>query len=293
MVRRALFLILILVIASVPCMKAVAAGPPQRIVSLSPNLTDIIYGLGDFDKVVGVTIYSNFPPKSKELPKVGGWVNPNYEAILELKPDLVVMMKDQDTIFGDKVRKLGLKTLVTNSNDSVNDIFKTISQMGEVLGKEAEAGKIVADMKNKLNSIKARTEGLPKKKVLLVVGRNPGTLEDIYVIGRNNYINELIEIAGGVNAVENKRLSIKITKEAILTLNPDVIIEINHEKVNREAEILRTWSTLYESRAIRNGQVYILPITVLLHPSQRIVEGTTELAELLHPELKDKYGNNN
>jgi iron complex transport system substrate-binding protein len=293
MVRRALFIILILVIASVPCMKAVAAGTPQRIVSLSPNLTDIIYGLGDFDKVVGVTIYSDFPPQSKDLPKVGGWVNPNYEAILELKPDLVVMMKDQDTIFGDKVRKLGLKMLVTNSNDSVNDILKTISRMGEVLGKEAEAGKIVSDMERKLNNIKARTEGLPKKKVLLVVGRNPGTLEDIYVIGRNNYINELIQIAGGVNAIENHRLSIKITKEAILALDPDVIIEINHEKVNREAEILRTWSTLYESRAVRNRHVYILPSTVLLHPSQRIVEGTTELAELLHPELKDKYGNNN
>jgi cobalamin transport system substrate-binding protein len=293
MIRRTLIQIIILAIAASSCLKADAADTPERIVSLSPSLTDIIYALGDLDKIVGVTIYSDFPPKAKDLPKVGGWINPNYEAILELRPDLVVLMKDQDTIFGESIRKLGLKTLVTNSNDSVNEIMKTIVHMGQVLGKETEAKNIVSDMENRLNSIKEKTEGLRKKKVLLVVGRNPGTLEDIYVIGRNNYINELIELAGGENVVENKRLSIKITKEAILTLDPDVIIEINHEKLNKEAEILSTWSTLRESRAVRDGQVYILPSTVLLHPSQRIVEGTEVLTEILHPELKDKYGNNN
>jgi len=293
MIKKSLLTIIILAIVTASCLKAVAADTPKRIVSLSPNLTDMIYALGELDKVVGVTIYSDFPPSAKTLPKVGGWINPNYEAILALRPDLVVLMKDQDTIFGEKIRKLGLKTLVTNSNDSINDILKTITNMGEVLGRETEAKRLVSDMEKRLEAIRERTEGVPKKKVLLVVGRNPGTLEDIYVIGRNNYINELIELSGGVNAVENTRLSIKITKEAILTLDPDVIIEINHEKLNKEAEILGTWSILHESRAVSSGQVYILPSTVLLHPSQRIVEGAEVLTELLHPELKDKYGNNN
>jgi iron complex transport system substrate-binding protein len=202
-------------------------------------------------------------------------------------------MKDQDTIFGAQIRKLGLKTLVTDSNDSASDIMKTILYLGEVLGKETEAQRIVSDMKSRLDKIRQATAGAPKKKVLLVVGRNPGTLEDIYVIGRNNYINELIEIAGGVNAVENGRLSIKITKEAILTLDPDVIIEINHEKLDKEAEILGTWSTLTQSRAVRNGEVYILPSTIVLHPSQTIVESAEVLTDVLHPELKEKYGNNN
>jgi len=175
----------------------------------------------------------------------------------------------------------------------VSDIMKTIEYLGEVLGEETEARRIVSDMKSTLDKIRRETADVPRKKVLLVVGRNPGTLEDIYVIGRNNYINELIEIAGGVNAVENNRLSIKITKEAILTLDPDVIIEINHEKLDREAEILGTWSTLAQSRAVRSGEVYILPSTVVLHPSQTIVEGAQILTDVLHPELKDKYGNNN
>lgn len=268
-----------------------AAETPERIVSLSPNLTHIIYALGALDNVVGVTIFSDFPPETSNLPKVGGWVNPNYEAIVALKPDLVVLMKDQNTIFGQKIRNLGLKTLVTDSNNSVEDILDTITLMGKLLGKETEAKKLTASMQSSLDEIKERSEGLPKKSLLLVVGRNPGTMEDIYVIGRDNYINELIELAGGENVVQNKRLSIKISKEAILTYDPDVIIEINHEQVDKEKEILETWSTLKESRAVKNGQVYILPSTVLLHPSQTIVEGTRVLADILHPESKDRYGN--
>ncbi len=274
-------------------LNARSAEIPERIVSLSPNLTHIIYALGALDNVVGVTIYSDFPPEATKLPKVGGWVNPNYEAIVTLKPDLVVLMKDQDTIFGQKIRNLGLKTLVTDSNNSVGDILKTIKFMGDLLGKQEEAKALAASMKSSLDEIRQKTEGLPKKKMLLVVGRNPGTLEDIYVIGRDNYINELIEIAGGENVVENKRLSIKINKEAILTYDPDVIIEINHEQVEKEKEILNTWSGLEQSRAVKNGQVYILPSTVLLHPSQTIVEGTRVLADILHPESTDRYGNNN
>jgi len=292
MIKRAFHVLVLLVLMSASFDPAFAGEKPERIVSLSPNLTHMIYALGELDKVVGVTLYTDFPPQAKSLPKVGGWINPNYEAILALKPDLVILMKDQDTIFGAQIRKLGLKTLVTDSNDSVSDILKTILYLGNILGREAEAERIVSDMKSTIDKIKKETAGAPRKKVLLVVGRNPGTLEDIYVIGRNNYINELIEIAGGVNAVENGRLSIKITKEAILTLDPDVIIEINHEKLDKEAEILGTWSTLAQSRAVRSGEVYILPSTVVLHPSQTIVEGARVLTDVLHPEPRDKYGNN-
>lgn len=293
MIRKAVITCLVYAVLIMRGTQALPSDTPERIVSLSPNLTHIIYALGALDKVVGVTIYSDFPPQAQDLPKVGGWINPNFEAIAALRPDLVLLMKDQDTIFGEKIRSLGLRTLVTDSNDSVEDILNTITYLGGVLGKEAEARRVTSDMEASLGEIRRKTEGVPKKKILLVVGRNPGTLEDIYVIGRNNYINELIELAGGENAVENNRLSIKITKEAILTFDPDVIIEINHEQVNREKEILDTWSTLKESRAVRNGQVYILPSTVLLHPSQTIVDGARVLTRTLHPEITDRYGNNN
>jgi len=284
-----LFLCLLLITG----LKANTAEAPKRIISLSPNITQIIYALGAWDNVVGVTIYSDYPPEAKNMAKVGGWVNPNMEAVLALKPDLVVLMKDQDTIFGRKLDTLGLKKFVIDSNESVSDILGSISALGEVLGREREAGILVKELRTSLDRITEATKDAEKKSVLIVVGRNPGTLEDIYVIGRDNYMNELLNMAGGENVIENKRLSIKLTKEAILTLDPDVIIEINHDQSQRESQILETWAELSLAKAVRDNQVYILPSTVLLHPSQRIVEGASVLTQILHPELEDTHGKNN
>ena len=284
-----LFLCLLLITG----LKANTAEAPKRIISLSPNITQIIYALGAWVNVVGVTIYSDYPPEAKNMAKIGGWVNPNMEAILALKPDLVVLMKDQDTIFGRKLDTLGLKKFVIDSNESVSDILGSISALGEVLGREREAGVLVKELRTSLDRITEATKDAEKKSVLIVVGRNPGTLEDIYVIGRDNYMNELLNMAGGENVIENKRLSIKLTKEAILTLDPDVIIEINHDQSQRESQILETWDELSLAKAVRDNQVYILPSTVLLHPSQRIVEGASVLTQILHPELEDTHGKNN
>lgn len=280
-------------ILAILCIPSVADEPPARIVSLSPSLTHIVYALGEMDKIVGVTIYSDFPPEAAKLPKVGGWVNPNFEAIVALRPDAVLLMKDQDAMFGEKLRSLGLNTVIVSGNDSVEDIIDTVTFLGSLLGKDEKAGEVAAHISGSLAAVRKKTENLPRKKVLFVVGRNPGTLEDIYVIGQNNYINELIEIAGGENVVKNERFSIKLTREAILTLDPDVIVEVNHEQPDREEEILRIWRGLGESRAVRNDQVYILPTTVLLHPSQTIAEGAGVLAGVLHPEIAEDHGNDN
>ncbi len=285
------FVIAIFII--IPAIYSHSDNKPQRIVSLSPNLTQVIYALGYMDQVVGVTIFDEYPPQVIDLPKVGGWINPNYEAILALKPDLVVLMKDQDISFGDKLRTLGLKTFIAKSNDSIKDIIQAISDLGEILGESEEAKKLTLSIQSDLNEIEQKTKNTKKKSVMIVVGRNPGTLEDIYVIGRNNYMDELITLAGGENVVENERNALKITKEAIFSYNPDVIIEINHQQIDREAEILAIWNTLKQVEAVKNNQVHILSSKVLLHPSQRIVDGAQTLTEILHPEIKEKYGSYN
>ncbi len=293
MFSRARRLFLIAILLAVFCIPAAADEPPTRIVSLSPSLTHIIYALGEMDRIVGVTIYSDFPPEAGKLPKVGGWVNPNFEAIVALRPDAVLLMKDQDAMFGEKLRSLGLKTVIVSGNDSVEDIIDTVNFIGGLLDKNEKAKEVTGHIEDSLTAVRKKTENLPRKKTLFVVGRNPGTLEDIYVIGQNNYINELIEIAGGENVVKNERFSIKLTREAILTLDPDVIVEVNHEQPDKEEEILRIWKGLGESRAVRNGRVYILPTTVLLHPSQTIAEGAGVLAGVLHPEIGEGYGSSN
>jgi ABC-type Fe3+-hydroxamate transport system, periplasmic component len=257
---------------------------PQRIVSLSPSTTEIIYGLGAWENVVGVTIYSDFPPEAKNLPKVGGWINPNFESILSLNPDLVVMMLPQDRIFGNKIRKLGLKTLSVDSNDSIEDIMNSIQKMGKALGRDEETGKLIKNLRSDIEDIKTKTKNITPKRVLFVFGRNPGTLEDIYVVGKTSFINEAITLAGGENIVESDKLAIRISREAILSLNPEVIIEINHENVNKD-EALKIWNQLSEVSAVRDKEVYILTDTVFIHPSQRVIEGAKILTNILHPEI--------
>ncbi|HWP93241.1 MAG TPA: cobalamin-binding protein [Thermodesulfobacteriota bacterium] len=263
---------------------------PERIISLSPNITEIIYGLGAMEKVVGVTLYSDFPPEVEGLPKVGGWIDPNLEAILELKPDLVIMIEDQNEIFGDKIRKLGLNTLSVDCNGSIKDIADSIEQIGRALGKEAEAKKLAEDMDSDLEEIRTKTKNITPKRLLFVVGRNPGTLEDIYVIGRTGFMNEMITIAGGENVIDSDRLAVKVSREAILKLNPEVIIEINHEKLDKKDKVLAEWGELKRVSAVSNKEIYSVSSTVLLHPSQRVVEGTRILARILHPEIFDRYG---
>lgn len=284
------FLVYVIVLILISSGASYSQPFPNRIVSLSPSITEVIYGLGAMEKVVGVTLYSDFPPGVEKLPIVGGWIDPNLEAILELKPDLVIMIEDQNEIFGDKIRKLGLNTLSVDCNGSIKDITDSIWQIAKALGKEGDARRLVEDIDTNLEEIKAKTKNTNPKRLLLVVGRNPGTLEDIYVIGRTGFMNEMITIAGGENVMDSDRLAVKVSKEAILKLNPEVIIEINHEKLDKIDKVVAEWRELKQVSAVKNREIYPVSSTVLLHPSQRVVEGTRILAGILHPEIFDRYG---
>lgn len=263
---------------------------PKRIVSLSPNITEILYGLGAWESVVGVTLYSDFPPEVRNIPKIGGWVDPNLEAIVALKPDLVIMIEDQNRIFGNRIRDLGLKTLSLDCNNSIGDILDSIWSIGKALGKEREARRLIENVESSLEGVKAKVKGVRPRRVLFVVGRTPGALEDIYAIGKTGFINEIITIAGGENVIDSDRMAVKISKEAVLSLNPDVIVEVNHEDDDRRGEVLRVWGELKEVSAVKNGGVHIVSSTVLLHPSQRIVEGAGILAKIFHPEVFEVHG---
>ncbi len=258
---------------------------PDRVISLSPSITEIIYALDAWEKVVGVTMYSDFPPEVKDIQNVGGWVNPNLEIIIQLQPDLVIMLTDQDKIFGDKLRSLGLSTLSVDSNPSIAHINESIITIGKALGKQDESIDIKEQIESEVAEIKKILNKQKPKTVLCVIGRNPGTLEDIYVVGNTSYINELITLSGGINVIEKKKTALKISKEAIFSLDPDIIIEINHDKTDKEKEVKQIWSALSESRAIKNDKLSVISSSAILHPSQRIIAGLKELIKIIHPQL--------
>ncbi len=278
--RKFFPVLLILLVQAFPTVSFSEA--PQRIIPLSPSVAEILYGIGAWEKVVGVTIYSDFPPEAKNLPKVGGWVNPNLEAIVALRPELIIMVDEQERIFGEKLRKIGLETLAVKSK-TFGDIINAILTVGRAIGREKVAKKVAEDVKLKIDEIRQRTKSLNQKKVLFVVGRNPGALSDIYAIAPGSFIDEIITAAGGENVMkESKGFTVNISKEAVLILNPEVIVEINPGKNEKEA--LKVWNELSVVSAVKNGEVHIIEETAFLHPSQRVIEGTQILAKILHPE---------
>jgi len=265
----------------------------SRIVSMSPSITEMIEGLDATDKIIGVTIYDETDKPGNNIASVGGWINPNLEVITALEPDLIVLMKPQDKMFGDKLRSLNLDIHIVDANESISSIKKAITALGVKLNKKKQAANLVKKINSEIDQIQAKTSTVEPKTVLFVVGRNPGTLNDIYIIGKTGFINEIIDTAGGENATDSSRFSLKISKEGLLSYDPDVIVEVNHSKANISENTINAWKEFKESSAVKQNQVYTVSSTSFLHPSQRVVEAVGILARILHPELFSDNARNN
>jgi len=255
---------------------AVAEQTPRRIISLSPSATEVLYGVGAFERVVAVTDYDKFPPEVSRLPKVGGWSNTNLEQIAMLKPDLIVMTSSQAPLIKDKLDALGVR-VVTVPSYTVADALTSIEQIGEVTGR-AEAGRqLAADVRAKLEAVRPR--------VLCIVDRVPGTLRGLYTATRGSFFAELIEIAGGESIAPPASNGFgQISKEAVVSLNPDIIFDMLQSGEGKLSENTQeVWRELPNVRAVREGRVYRLNDESMLHPSQFVGDTARKFAELIHP----------
>jgi iron complex transport system substrate-binding protein len=264
-----------------------AAAVPRRIISLSPSTTEVLYGVGAFDRVVAVTEYDEYPPEVSRLPKVGGWSNTNLEQIASLRPDLVVLTESQSPLVKDKLDALGVRVVVVPSY-TVEDALSSITQIGAATGQEEQAARLLAETRARLDEVRARTKDLRRPRVLCVVDRVPGTLRGLYTATEGSFIDELIEIAGGDSIAPPAATGFgQISKEALATLDPDIIIDMAMgEKGARLAEDPReVWGELSNVRAVREGRVVALRDASLIHPSQFVADAARKFAELIHPEV--------
>ncbi|MGH9770834.1 MAG: ABC transporter substrate-binding protein [Candidatus Acidiferrales bacterium] len=262
---------------------------PNRIVSLSPSTTEMLYGVGAFPRVVGVSQYCTYPPEAAKLPRVGGWQNSSIEKIVALRPDLVVLTKPQEPFLGDRLRTLHLRYLAVPS-ESLADVFSAIRIIGDETGNKTQAAELTQRIRASLDSIRSATQNLPKPSVLVAVSRTPGTLSDLYVATEGSYLVDLIEIAGGRSVAAPVRRGYgRISKEAVLKLDPDVIIDLVHGSKSKLGErASEAWNDLPELRAVKEKHVYSVDDPFVPHPSQ-FVAHTAELFEsILHPELTGK-----
>jgi iron complex transport system substrate-binding protein len=262
------------------------AAPPQRIVSVSPNVTEILYGVGAFDRVVGVTDYCTYPPEAKSRERVGGWATPNLERIVRLHPDLVVLTEGQQTTVASNLKQLGILTLTT-PNQTVSDVFTAINEVGVAVGRPREAQALIASTQETLDRVRRRTAGAARPTVIVAVDRSPGSLRDLYVATQGSYLADLVEIAGGhVVAPPTPSGYSKISKEKVVALNADVVLELKTGARAEDAQRARSdWQELPALNAVRNSRIYELTEDFIPHNSQLIAQTVMLLAQILHPEI--------
>jgi iron complex transport system substrate-binding protein len=278
--RRALTFVIL-------ALAAAGADIPQRIVSLSPDLTEILYGVGAFPRVVAVSNYDTFPPETAKLPHLGQLHDPSLEQLAGVRPDLIVINKAQAPFLEDTLKQLGFRILKT-SNQSVQEVYDAMMSIGRATGNEAQAAKLVASTREGLDRVARKTAGLRKPGVVLIVDRLPGTLRDLYTATDGSYLAELIGMAGARIAVPPVAHGYKkLNKEDLLALDPEIILDfIQGPKSRFGGNPLDAWKEMPELKAVRNHRVYEVNEDFVPHASQRMVLTAELFAKLIHPEIK-------
>ncbi len=255
--------------------------PVRRIVSVAPSCTEILAGLNMQDKLVGITQHTDYPPDVLNLPVVGSYVNLNLEAIVSLKPDLVVATDDGNPpAILQRLKEFSIAVFVLNLR-TYESIQESILALGSFLGAETAAKEQVDLMTRVVHCIRAKTANIDKPHVLFAYESYP-----IVTAGEGTFTDQLIEMAGGQSITHDVNISYpRLTVENIIAKDPDVIIESSMDPTAEREVKLKWWKQWATLKAVKNNRVYVLESKNLDRPSQRIVYGFLQLARTLHPEL--------
>jgi len=262
---------------------------PERIVTMAPSVTETVFALGLGDRVVGVSDYCTYPPEALDKAKIGGFLNPNYERIVGLRPDAVLLLESSNRA-PSVLRKLRLPVLQIN-HLSVDGILESIEEIGAACGAEGAAEEIVTDIRKRLDRIAEKTAGRSRPRVLVAIDRTlyTGTLRDVYIAGHDGHIDRIIELAGGENAYRDGHARFPaVSQEGIAGINPEVVIDLSYGLAGQDAdpaEIRADWQCLPEVDAVRNDRVYLIDDDFATVPGPRFILFVEKLAHLLHPEV--------
>jgi iron complex transport system substrate-binding protein len=260
---------------------------PERIVSLVPAVTEMIYAMGDGARVAAVSTYDHFPAEVARLPRVGGLLDPSVERILAIKPDLVIVYATQKELI-ERLDRAGIPYF-NYQHKALPDIMTTIRALGARIGAADRADAVASGMDRSLAEIRARTAGLPHPATLLVFERDPASLRNVYASGGYGFLHDMLEIAGGRNVFASlKQQAVQASTEMLIASKPEVIVELRYGDNLKNADIageLRAWDTLASVPAVRSHRISALAGDEFVVPGPRVVDATRRLAEALHPGL--------
>jgi iron complex transport system substrate-binding protein len=252
----------------------------QRIVTLAPAITEIVYALGKGDQIVGNTRFCDFPAAAQKIPKVGGLTDFNLEVLVSLQPDLVILYPE----LYEKVKflKFRLNFVIVN-HISLGDLFSSIQTIAESLNVPDNGLKLIGAIQKKLNAVKLLAGGKKRVNSLLIAGRDRSDLRNIYIVGRKDYLNEILEVAGGHNVYQGEIAYPSVSIESIVWFNPDWIIELSatFESIG-ESEIMNLWRRYRLFRAVQGNHIYFVRESYWLRPGPRVGMIAESVYRLFH-----------
>jgi iron complex transport system substrate-binding protein len=254
---------------------------PQRIVSLAPSITEIVFKLNQAPRLKGVTQYSNFPADASALPKVGSYVRLDLEKIIALDPDLCIAIKDGNPRkLVERLQSMKIPVYVVDPHN-LDTVIQTIVEIGHLLNASEKADMLANMMRNRLQRIRqlvAETEKRPR--VFIQIGISP-----IISAGSKTFIHDLILKAGGINVAAGSTAYPHYSREQVLALYPDIIIITSMARQAGFEKVKADWSRWPDLPAARDQRIYIVDSDLFDRPSPRLLDGLELLAELIHPDL--------
>jgi iron complex transport system substrate-binding protein len=256
---------------------------PQRIVSLVPAVTEMLFAIGAGPQVVAVSSYDQDPPEVRTLPRVGALLDPDVERILSIRPDLVITYGSQ----ADLQQQLERTSIAffDYRHAGLADITVTMRRLGAATGHAREAGEQADRLEQRIRAIRARAASLPRPRTLLVFGRERGALRNIYASGGRGFLHDMLEAAGGRNVFADvARESVQATTELILARAPEVILEVRSADILTAEEAAReaaSWAPLASVPAVRGQRVVVLTGRGLTVPGPRVADVVERMADAL------------
>lgn len=244
----------------------------------------MLFAIGAGPQVVGVGSYDHFPAEVEKLPKVGALLDPDFEKILSLRPDLVIVYGTQED-FISRLQKASIP-MFRYEHAGLPDVTTTIRQLGERVGRIREADAVASGIERELGAIKARVAPRAKVKTLLIFGREAGSLRGIYASGGVGFLHDLLEVAGGSDVFGDvKKQSVVISSEQVIARAPEAIIEL-YDQDTSDAKLAAEraiWKQLPSVPAVRSNRIYMLRGDFLTSPGPRIGQAARAMADALHP----------
>lgn len=260
-------------------------GIPERIISLAPSNTEILFSLGLSDKIVGVTEYCDYPEAAKEKPKVAGFADADIEKILAAEPDVIFITS---TMHVDELlpslESYGMTVVVIDPR-TLDEVLDSYTIIGKVTGTSAKADQIVNSMSERIKNITDKTKELTtaeKLRVFYVMWNEP-----LMTVGGDTRIHEVIVKAGGTNLFADTEGYPTIDLETLVEADPQVIIAGTGmgEGADAPFTFAKTESRLEDTEARKNNRIYEINTDLVGRPTERMIDGLEQMAEMIHPEL--------